>query len=258
MAFTLLEVESSDAESLVRECEFPAMQDNPLQLIMFPRSQPETWEAEIRWMINNLQDTLALERSTSRKVCTEDGIFVGFASWTIHNTGTPRTRSTGKKDMNTNPNTLDVKAWLEVSKMLRLERERVLQDRDNIWRLTVLAVNPLYQRQGAGSRLMRWACEEADRNHRDGFVLASPAAVKLYENFGFEKEGEVKFEKGIFQIVLKLATDRVMFLQESNLADFGDIGKEQRPEALVANALNLTTFGVEFAHAEEKPSRVTG
>ncbi|KAJ5638670.1 acyl-CoA N-acyltransferase [Penicillium herquei] len=212
MTFTLLEVESSDAESLVRNCEFPAMQDNPLQLIMFPHSNPESWEAEIKWMTNNLQSTLASEKSNFRQVCTEDGIVVGFAGWIIHNTSTTsRTRSSNKKDTNTCPSTLDMKAWLAVSKMLRAERERVLHGRDNIWRLTFMAVHPLYQRQGVGSILMRWACEEADRSQRDGFVLASQAAVKLYENFGFEKAGEVRSPKGIFQSMFRKANPTLAY-----------------------------------------------
>lgn len=62
--------------------------------------------------------------------------------------------------------------------------------------LSVVAVNPAYQRQGIGSMLMRWACDEADRNGRDGYLLASPAGVRLYETFGFEKVGEVRTAKG--------------------------------------------------------------
>ncbi|KAJ5714564.1 acyl-CoA N-acyltransferase [Penicillium malachiteum] len=121
MTFTLLEVESSDDEPLVREYKYPAMQDNPLQLIMFPHSHSETRENEIRWIANNIRDTLASERSNFCKVCTEDGIIVGFAGWTIHNTeSTSRTRSVGNlKYMNTDPNTLDMQAWLGISKMLR-------------------------------------------------------------------------------------------------------------------------------------------
>ncbi|KAJ5718535.1 acyl-CoA N-acyltransferase [Penicillium malachiteum] len=43
------------------------------------------------------------------------------------------TRSGGKADTNTIPHTMDVKAWLGISKMLKAERERVLHGRDNIW-----------------------------------------------------------------------------------------------------------------------------
>lgn len=52
---------------------------------------------------------------------------------------------------------------------------------------------------------MQLACEEADQDHRDGFVLASPAAVRLYEKFGFEKVGEVRTVRACFQSMLRRA-----------------------------------------------------
>lgn len=133
MPFILSHVQLSDAESLVRECEFPAMQDNPLHLAIFPHSGPETWEEEIQWMASNLRHTLETESSNFRKVCTEDGNPVGFAGCTIHgsrNAGNRnlRVRREGAAD----PETLDVETWLEVSRLLRAERHRVLNGRENI------------------------------------------------------------------------------------------------------------------------------
>ena len=68
-----------------------------------------------------------------------------------------------------------------------------------------MAVKPAYQRRGVGSSLMEWVCGEADQAVRDTFVLASPAAVKLYENVGFEKVGEVETAKGTFQSMFRKA-----------------------------------------------------
>jgi hypothetical protein len=137
MPFTLSHVQVTDADSLIRKCDFPAIQDNPLHLIMFPRSCPGTWESEIRWMVNNLKHTLETQRSNFRKVCAEDGTPVGFAGWTIEQREAPRdieSRSSQKQDVNPDPDTLDVDAWLDVSKMFRVERKRVLHGRKNIWR----------------------------------------------------------------------------------------------------------------------------
>lgn len=94
---------------------------------MFPRSRPETWEREIRWMVNNLKHTLEKQRSNFRKVCAEDGTPVGFAGWTIEQSKAPRdieSRSSQKQDdgVNPGPDTLDVDAWLDVLKMFRVER----------------------------------------------------------------------------------------------------------------------------------------
>jgi hypothetical protein len=88
-------------------------------------------------MVNNLKHTLETQRSNFRKVCAEDGTPVGFAGWTIEQREAPRdieSRSSQKQDVNPDPDTLDVDAWLDVSKMFRVERKRVLHGRKNIWR----------------------------------------------------------------------------------------------------------------------------
>ncbi|KGO56770.1 Acyl-CoA N-acyltransferase [Penicillium expansum] len=149
MYLTLAEVVASDADCLIRNCDFPAMQDNPIRLTMFPLSSPETQEEEIRWMTNGLRLALEKDKSHYRKACADDRSPVGFAGWSLLNSS-----------------------------------------------LTIVAVNPAYQRQGVGTMLLKWACDEADRNGRDGFLLASTAGVRLYEKFGFEKVGEVRTAKG--------------------------------------------------------------
>ncbi|KAI1466500.1 acyl-CoA N-acyltransferase [Daldinia caldariorum] len=208
MSFTLSEVQVADAESLIRRCDFPAIQDDPLHRIMFPRSRPDNWESEIRWMANNLKNTLERGRSNFRKVCAEDGTPVGFAGWALEQSDTPqgvKAQSNEKKDGSTipDPDTLDMNAWLETSKMLREEKRRILHGRKNIWRLMIISVDPAYQRQGVGSMLMQWGCEEADRNERDAFVLASPAAVRLYTKFGFEVVGKVETTEGTFRSMFR-------------------------------------------------------
>lgn len=125
MPFIISHVQPSDAESLIRECDFPAIQDNPLHLTMFPHSCSATWEDEIRWMGNNLRHTLETESSNFRKVCTADGTPVGFAGWTIHNSRAVQDNSQrGQGEVNPIQETLDVDTWLQVSTLLRKERQR--------------------------------------------------------------------------------------------------------------------------------------
>ena len=69
----------------------------------------------------------------------------------------------------------------------------------------IISVDPAYQRQGVGSMLMQWGCEEADLSERDAFVLASPAAVRLYAKFDFEIVGEVRTKEGVFQSMFRKA-----------------------------------------------------
>lgn len=57
--------------------------------------------------------------------------------------------------------------------------------------LDTLATHPDYQRRGAGSMLLKWGCELADRHGVALYVDASKAGAPLYERFGFVDEGEL-------------------------------------------------------------------
>ncbi|KAJ5939781.1 acyl-CoA N-acyltransferase [Penicillium verhagenii] len=146
MRFTLCTVDANDAELLVRKCDFPAMQDNPLHLIMFPNSCKEAEEEEIKWTVDALRETLTTHPAGFRKVCLEDGTAVGFAGWNLEQTapigGTSNNGDAVKERRKPNdvpkrnywhPKTLDVEAWLGVSRLLREEKTRVLCNRKNIW-----------------------------------------------------------------------------------------------------------------------------
>lgn len=69
----------------------------------------------------------------------------------------------------------------------------------------MISVNPAYQRQGIGSILLQWGTTEADKHGRDSFLISSPAAVKLYTNFGFQVVGEVHTPKGTFTSMFREA-----------------------------------------------------
>lgn len=232
MYFTLTGVSASDAEGLLRSCDFPAMRDHPIRLTMFPRSRPETQEEEIRWMTNVFRHSLEKDESKYRKVCTDDGSPVGFAGWSLLNSSDtadtrddPIQRGQIAVD-NPEPETLNTDTLSQVSNTLKEEQDRILKGRTDIWcrtillhshllhfhdpcllflGLSVIAVNPVYQRQGIGAMLMQWACDEADRNGRDGFLLASTAGAKLFEKFGFENVGEVSTAKGSLRSMFRKA-----------------------------------------------------
>lgn len=68
-----------------------------------------------------------------------------------------------------------------------------------------MAVDPRYQRQGVGSKMMQRVCEEADLHGRSGYVLAAPEGAKLYANFGFEVVGQIESPKGPITSMLRPA-----------------------------------------------------
>lgn len=70
----------------------------------------------------------------------------------------------------------------------------------------MISVDPEYQRQGIGSMLVQWGCEEADAHGRDSFLISSPAGICLYTKFGFKSVGEVHTSTGTFTSMFREAT----------------------------------------------------
>lgn len=173
MAFSLMAVVASDAECLIRECDFPAMKDHPIRLTMFPRSCPETEEEEIRWMANGFRHALEKDSSNYRKVCTDDGTPVGFAGWSLLNRSAARDENSQGGEtrvQNPNPETLDMDTISKVSKMFKEEQDRILDGRLDIWCKIVSFL--LYNLCSPFSRPQRRCCESS----------VSASGYRLYAN----------------------------------------------------------------------------
>lgn len=54
----------------------------------------------------------------------------------------------------------------------------------------MVATDPTYQGKGAGSQLIRWGLKQADEQHVEAYLEASPDAVPLYERHGFREAGQ--------------------------------------------------------------------
>lgn len=138
MEYQLSDICLSDVEILIRQCEFPAMRNDPLRKIMFLNEETNTQgenEEIIRWTAEGLQESLKKELCYFRKVTSSSGSYVGFAIWTLEaSSEITRPRAMlDKRRESWNPVSLDVGAWLEVSKNLREERLRILHGKRNIW-----------------------------------------------------------------------------------------------------------------------------
>ena len=104
---------------------------------MFPGADPnpDEEEEEIRWEIEGLQRSLEKDSCYFRKVTDSSGCYAGFAIWTLDPSSTEtghKTKSSQKLEL-WNPASLDVRAWIEISKRQRDERQRVLNGQQNIW-----------------------------------------------------------------------------------------------------------------------------
>ncbi|ELR08216.1 hypothetical protein VC83_08022 [Pseudogymnoascus destructans] len=209
---------------LVRQCEFPAMRRDPLQMTMFPNANPnpDEEEEEIRWTVEGLQESLENDSCCFRKVTVGSDCYAGFAVWTLESSSgkTRRKANSNERRESWNPASLDVRAWNQVSKRLREERQKVLDGKQNIWRLNTISVAPEYQRQGVGSMLLQWGCDKADSCGWNSFVMASPDGVRLCSRFCFEVMGQVQTEHGTFTSMFR---ESKPYVGQEKKAGFVDI-----------------------------------
>ena len=56
----------------------------------------------------------------------------------------------------------------------------------------VLGVDAAYARQGVGAMLVAEGCRRADEDGLEAYLASTPAAMKLYQRFGFEAREEQK------------------------------------------------------------------
>jgi len=158
MRYQLSDVGISDADALVRQCQFPAMRQDPLRKIMFPEANTDSYEEEeeIRWTVEGLKESLENKSCYFRKV-TFGSSYAGFAVWTLESggEGTRQKAISNEKRKSWNPAALDVEAWNQVSKRLREERLKVLLGQQNIWRLNTISVALEHQRKGVGYMLLQ-------------------------------------------------------------------------------------------------------
>lgn len=52
---------------------------------------------------------------------------------------------------------------------------------------------------------MEWGCKQADEIGLDSYLIASPAATRLYGKFGFKAVGEVEVKGAKFTSMLRKA-----------------------------------------------------
>ncbi|KAI5925524.1 acyl-CoA N-acyltransferase [Camillea tinctor] len=185
ISFRLSDVDLSDTENIARYVEVPSMQNGPLYRTMVPLSGTITdaQRDEItRWYIDMLKDAFQDRTESSLKAQhLNSNVPVGFCGWTIIKQNDKRVEAKEKsKKGSWLPGVIDVNAWVTLSGDLRVERNRDLENLDNICRLTFMAVNPKYQRQGI-----------------------APEGARLYEKFGFEIVGRVKTPYGAITSMLR-------------------------------------------------------
>ena len=61
------------------------------------------------------------------------------------------------------------------------------------WYLPLIAVDPVYQNQGIGSQMMKYALDKVDSDALPAYLESSnPKNISLYERYGFEIMGRIQ------------------------------------------------------------------
>lgn len=130
----LSHISDSDIDSLVRNVEFPSMQDGPLYRVMFPEDLGDEQRDEIiLWYTINMQRAFS-SGTTFYKACTDDGEAIGFAGWVWDGNAAKNSAQNRFKENPRLSEVLNVTAWQRVSKELMEERRRVLGSLGNVLR----------------------------------------------------------------------------------------------------------------------------
>ncbi|KAK0726192.1 acyl-CoA N-acyltransferase [Apiosordaria backusii] len=126
----------------------------------------------------------------------EDGSehIVGFAQWE-----TPESlpaniehKTANEADIDVLPPSLDQDALRRLVKDLEVVTERALgkEGHSQMWYLMILGVDPDQKRRGIGKMLVKYGLEQAAKENRDAFLVATPEGKYLYSTFGFEQVGD--------------------------------------------------------------------
>lgn len=137
---------ATDVDELA-QVEFAAHQGSTLHRLMFPHlieMESEDREEVIKWAAYALDEAIIREDETLYKACRADGLPIGLIGWTstvplsdmmgeecVQDSSIISTRR-GEEVMERcnswTPRSLDMRAWLDISKRLQIERRRVLEE----------------------------------------------------------------------------------------------------------------------------------
>lgn len=82
-----------------------------------------------------------------------------------------------------------------------LSQNPFFEDVQDYWELEVLAVDPAFQRQGLGSRLLSWGMDQASRCLLPVVVAATLNGEHLYKKYGFQECGNIDVADAAFSWV---------------------------------------------------------
>ncbi|KAF2094085.1 hypothetical protein NA57DRAFT_18783, partial [Rhizodiscina lignyota] len=128
-----------------------------------------------------------------KAVDPQTGAIIGCAKY--HKFNPPKSKDEIKASYAARPppEGANVEAWSDLFSWLEEARTKYLGGK-TCWFLSILIADPANGRRGAGSALLHWGNERADKDKLPIFLEASPMARPLYERFGYEIIEEREFD----------------------------------------------------------------
>ncbi|KAG8169239.1 hypothetical protein KVR01_001988 [Diaporthe batatas] len=118
-----------------------------------------------------------------------DPVIVAFSKWKLVREQQPpgEWEKEGARDMTAEQlgEGADAVVYNEFMGGLHRMRARWIKGEPHL-HLGILAATPTRHRLGAGSALLKWGCELADREKTTAWLESSPVGYSLYKKFGFE------------------------------------------------------------------------
>ncbi|GFF36686.1 hypothetical protein IFM51744_03207 [Aspergillus udagawae] len=154
----------------------------PQNLKMFP----DTTGVRQWWNETHRQDILHNRHRRYLKVVdiASPGFIVAYAKWDLN------PQQSGQRFPPWHEES-DHQACDELFGLLEKERNQFFGDKQ-FYYLDVLVTHPVYRRQGAGSMLIQWGCDRADKEAVPAYVDAHYAAAPLYRKFGFRDRKDIE------------------------------------------------------------------
>ncbi|KAH8885816.1 hypothetical protein GQ53DRAFT_845228 [Thozetella sp. PMI_491] len=176
--------------------------DAPFIDIYFPRhdtphGQAQGSERLATWKQNSNESTFL--KVVARVAVENREKIIGLAVWTHMTVPPPAELEKVENIEQVWPDRNDREYMSRLWKDYIVPRTKAIADSNGkgVYVLELLAVHPEYQRLGAGTALVKWGTQAADRLGLEAIVEATPVGRRLYEQCGLSVEiEEMYFEVG--------------------------------------------------------------
>ncbi|EXJ71788.1 uncharacterized protein A1O5_05598 [Cladophialophora psammophila CBS 110553] len=196
-AFVLVPASPSDLEAIAR-VQFAACASDHGFPVIFPKGATLT---SITHFVHSYESDLENDPSCHLMVVKEamSGEIASFAVWHFY---PPKTQEEVEEEMLMREFPLPDDANKDLGNRLirnsirkrhEVAASAVGPDKPYAY-LAAIGTSPKYQRQGAASLLLDWGLERADDRGLAAYVESAPAALRLYEKYGFKEVCKLPLE----------------------------------------------------------------